>query len=381
MLKDKKFLYAIATLIGTIVGVGMFGIPYVVAKSGFLIGLGYLIILGSIILIIHLLYGEVTLRTPGKHRFPGYVQEYLGRKGKSIVTFTSIFGLTGALLAYIIIGGEFLWGLLSPAFGGNVIFYSLAFFIFGALCTYFGIRSIGKSELIMVCFLIFVILILFVGTFSSVKIDNLNTLDLKFMFLPYGVILFALLGASIIPEVREVLQGSEKKLKKVIFWGAFIPVIIYILFTFLVVGVTGESTSSEALIGLKNILGDKLVSLGLVFGFLAVATSFLTLGLTLKKIYWYDFKINKNISWALASFIPLIFFLAGVNNFIAIIGLTGAVLGGIDGIILILIHRKARVLGKRKPEYSIKLSSWIGYLLILMFSLGIAYQIFYFIKK
>ncbi len=381
MFKDKKFFYAIATLIGTIVGVGMFGIPYVVAKSGFLVGLSYLVILGSIVLIIHLLYGEITLRTPGKHRFPGYVQEYLGRKGKSIVTFTSIFGLTGALLAYIIIGGEFLWGLLSPAFGGNVIFYSLAFFIFGALCTYFGIRSIGKSELIMVCFLIFVILILFVGTFSSVKIDNLNTLDLKFMFLPYGVILFALLGASIIPEVREVLQGSEKKLKKVIFWGAFIPVIIYILFTFLVVGVTGKNTSSEALIGLKNILGDKLFSLGLVFGFLAVATSFLTLGLTLKKIYWYDFKINKNISWALASFIPLIFFLAGVNNFIAIIGLTGAVLGGIDGIILILIHRKARSLGKRKPEYSIKLPFWIGYLLILMFSLGIAYQIFYFIKR
>ncbi|GAI50342.1 unnamed protein product, partial [marine sediment metagenome] len=26
MLKDKKFLYAIATLVGTIVGVGMFGI-------------------------------------------------------------------------------------------------------------------------------------------------------------------------------------------------------------------------------------------------------------------------------------------------------------------------------------------------------------------
>jgi len=381
MFKDKKFLYAIATLIGTIVGVGMFGIPYVIAKSGFLIGLGYLIILGSIVLIIHLLYGEVTLRTLGKHRFPGYVQEYLGRKGKNIVAFTSIFGLTGALLAYIIIGGEFLWGLLSPAFGGNVIFYSLAFFIFGALCTYFGIRSIGKSELIMVCFLIFVILILFVGTFSSVKIDNLATLDLKFMFLPYGVILFSLLGASIIPEVREVLQGSERKLKKVIFWGAFIPVIIYILFTFLVVGVTGGNTSSEALIGLKNILGDKLVSLGLVFGFLAVATSFLTLGLTLKKIYWYDFKINKNISWALASFIPLILFLAGVNNFIAIIGLTGAVLGGIDGIILILIHRKARALGKRKPEYSIKLPFWIGYLLILMFTLGIAYQIFYFIKK
>jgi len=35
---NKNFLYASATLIGTIVGAGMFGLPYVVARSGFLIG-------------------------------------------------------------------------------------------------------------------------------------------------------------------------------------------------------------------------------------------------------------------------------------------------------------------------------------------------------
>jgi amino acid permease len=32
---NKRFYEATATLIGTVVGVGIFGVPYVVAKSGF----------------------------------------------------------------------------------------------------------------------------------------------------------------------------------------------------------------------------------------------------------------------------------------------------------------------------------------------------------
>ena len=38
----KSFFSAIATLIGTTVGVGIFSIPYTVARSGFLIGLTYI---------------------------------------------------------------------------------------------------------------------------------------------------------------------------------------------------------------------------------------------------------------------------------------------------------------------------------------------------
>ena len=65
---SKNFCGATATLIGTIVGVGIFGVPYVVAKSGFLLGLLFLFGLGGVALLLHLFYGEIVLRTPGGSR-------------------------------------------------------------------------------------------------------------------------------------------------------------------------------------------------------------------------------------------------------------------------------------------------------------------------
>ena len=61
----KEFLRATAVLVGTTIGAGMFGIPYVVSKIGFLPGLAYILVLGALTLFLNLIYGEVILRTPG----------------------------------------------------------------------------------------------------------------------------------------------------------------------------------------------------------------------------------------------------------------------------------------------------------------------------
>ena len=80
-LKTKTFIAGLAILIGTAIGAGILGIPYVVAKSGFLIGLGYIILLGLIILLVNLYLGEIILRTKGKHQLGGYAKKYLGKTG------------------------------------------------------------------------------------------------------------------------------------------------------------------------------------------------------------------------------------------------------------------------------------------------------------
>ena len=58
-----KLLIAITTLVGTIVGAGMLGIPYVVAKAGFLYGSLIIILIGLAFLFLNLFTGEVVLRT------------------------------------------------------------------------------------------------------------------------------------------------------------------------------------------------------------------------------------------------------------------------------------------------------------------------------
>ena len=126
----KRFYHAIAMMIGMIVGVGIFGVPYAVEKVGFALGIFYIFVLGMMLLLIHLLYSEIVLRTDGVHRLVGYAEIYLGKKGKIVTAASQILSFYGALVAYIIIGGQFLHMVLSPIFGGTVLVYQIGFFYF-----------------------------------------------------------------------------------------------------------------------------------------------------------------------------------------------------------------------------------------------------------
>lgn len=370
---NKNFYYATATLIGTIVGVGIFGVPYVVAKAGFFLGLLFLFVLGGVALLLHLLYGEIVLRTPGKHRYVGYAEIYLGQWGKRLIAFASIFIFYGALLAYIIVGGKF----VQTIFGGTDFIGSLIFFIICSLAIFFGLQVITKMEVLMTLFLIAVVILIFVKGWPMIKLDNLSTWDWQYFFLPYGVILWAVAGSAAIPEMKEIFKRNYQSFKKAIIWGTLLPVFLYLIFILTVVGVTGQQTSPEAIQGLVKALENYTIIFGAIFGLLAVATSFLVVGLSLKKTFWYDYKINKYLAWVLTCSIPLIAYLCHLRDFITVIGFLGATLGGLQMVLVILIYQKAKKTGQRQPEYSLKLPLIIIYGLILILGLGTIYQIIY----
>jgi len=149
------------------------------------------------------------------------------------------------------------------------------------------------------------------------------------------------------------------------------------MFAFVVCGVAGQKTSEEAIIGLSNFLGQRIFILGAILGILTMSTSFLTLGLALKEIFIYDYKINDITAWILACFVPFILFLLGLTSFIKVISMVGTITGGLNGIIILLMYLKACERGEQKPAFSINLPRPIIYILCLIFGLGILYQIYY----
>lgn len=377
---NKNSFYAAAVLIGTIVGAGIFGIPYATAQSGFLIGAVFLLVLTAISLVIHLIHGEIVARTEEKHRLVGYAKYYLGKWGEIITTISTLFGLYGALLVYIIISGEFLYTIFSSWLGGSVFIYSLIFFGVGALAIFRGLALIERLELVMSLFLILIVFLIFFAGLPHLDVSNLQTINFKKFFLPYGIILWAMGGWTAIPEIKEVLGKNSSGFKKIIIWGTIIPAILYLIFMFSVVGITGINTTPESIHGLAGFLGKGMIFLGAIFGTLACLTSFFTIGLNLKKTFSYDYKINRFVSWALVCSIPLIGFLFGLREFIPIIGVLGVILGAITGWVTILIYKKAKKLGNREPEYSLKIPGFVLYGLIGIFVLGLIYQIIYFVK-
>jgi len=376
---DRTTIYATATLVGTIVGAGMFGIPYVVAQSGFLIGAVFLFILTLVSILLHLAYGEIAYKTPGKHRLVGYAEHYLGKYGKVIVTISLLIGFFGSLLVYIIISGEFLSELFSPLFGGSSFVYSLIFFAIGSLGVLKGLKLIEQLELVIGLLLCGIVLLIFFSGIFHLDVSNLKSINLKQFFLPYGVILWALAGGAAVPELKEVVKGNGKSYKKAIVLGTLIPAVLYFLFMFVVVGVSGERTSPEAIQGLMGILGREITYIGAAFGALASITSFFVIGLALKKVFWYDYRINKNLSWFLVCFIPLLGFLLGLREFIPIIGFLGVFLGAIESVSIILIYKKVSRIKKADLDYNLKLPKIVIFSLIVLFILGFIYQIIYYV--
>ena len=282
----KKYFLALATFSGTIIGVGLFGLPYVTLKAGVVPVLFYFALITVVMIISHLIFGEICLRTLEQRRLPGYTEIYLGKKYKIIPAISNSIGLFGANLAYIIIGGGFLGNLLLPVFGGNELIYLLIFFTTGSFIIYLGSKAIARSELLSLIIFLVIFLFIFIKGSSFIEIDNfrLFTADFKSILLPYGVILFSLSGMSIVPEAREILGKNGKLLKSLLITGTLLPAIVYLFFIVLILGTSGILTTEDALSGLQPILGPNILIVGFLFGIITTFTSYISIGLTLKNI-------------------------------------------------------------------------------------------------
>jgi len=367
-----RFIKALAIFLGTIIGVGIFGLPFVAYKAGFFIVTLYFILMVSIVIWINLIYAEVVLASKKVRRFPGYVGEYLGEKWKKISFIVIAVGLIGALLAYLIIGGEFLSSFLSPYLGGTPLLYTLLFFILGAYLISKGVKSISGVEIFLLFALLIILAAFFIKTIPFIDFNKFDDIHLDSLFFPHGVVLFSLWGTALIPEMKEIVNGSRPVLRKVIISGLIITSLIYLLFIFIVLGASKPIVSEEAISGLSRAIGGDIIKLGFIFGVITCFTSFIALGLTFKKILWHDFGFSEHIAWALACFLPLGLFLLGLREFIKIISFTGSIALGIEGMIIVLLYQKFL-----KKKFARSLNP-VFYFLIGVFILGVALEFFYF---
>jgi amino acid permease len=366
-LKDNwKILFnAFSLLANTIIGVGFFALPYITLQTGFKIILLYFLILTTLIIIVHEIFGQISLKTPDYKRFPGFVEYHLGKKIGKISVLTTIFSLLGSILVYLIVGGEFLGDLLFK--NSNFLLPSILYWLIGTIIIFLDIQIVSKVSSWSLLFLLAILFSIFLKGKTFFNLNNIplnpKILNFKTLFLPYGPILFSLWGASIIPEIEEMILEKKYLLSKIIKSAILFSSLCYLFFIIIVLGITGKNTTPSALTGLKTFLGDKFSVLVFLFGLITTFTSYISLGLTLKKILIYDLKVKKVLSIFIIAFVPLILFLFGIKNFIAIISFLGAIILGIDGILILLIYKK---LDAKKSKISLGL--------ILIFILGIIYE-------
>ena len=235
---------------------------------------------------------------------------------------------------------------------------------------YIGLRALKKYEKIAMIIILSFVCLIFVFFVRNINIDNLSYINSGNLFLPFGVVLFSYLAFSAMPEVRRVLSKQENLMKKTVFLGVLIPFLFYLIFAFVVVGNFGLQDPEIATLALGRFFS--------LLGVFTMFTAFFTLTLSIRDMFRFDFGFGRFKGWLLAVFIPLIIFLViyffNLVSFVQIISISGVISGGLTGILIILMARKAKKIGKRKPEYNIKLPLILAILLILFFIAGLIFQ-------
>lgn len=368
--EDSKtaFISATAIIAGTTIGAGYLGLPYVISKPGLLIGLSYILFLGLVTLFFKLSLGELVLRTKTKHQLVGYAEKYLGKPGKFLMSISMIFGIYSALIAYIIAEGESLSYILFGNFNYFLIF-SFIFWIILAVVSFIGTEALKRFDKMGLLIVGLLIILLLIFSIKSIDISNLSHISLNAndLFLPIGVILFSFIGFSSIPEASKVLYHNRKELKKAIIIGMSIPIILYIIFTFVILGIFGSEVSEIA-----------TLSLARIFSLIAIITIFnssFSQTISIRDMFRYDFGISRFFSWCLACFIPIVVFIIllkfSLASFIALLSFSGIISAGLAIILIFFMKEKAQIFGDRKPEYVIKSSRLLFYIVLAILLFGI----------
>ena len=373
--KTKRYFQAIAVMVGYIVGVGMFGLPYLTVRAGWLAFIILLAVLGSAQYLIHLVYANMIVINRSFHRLPGYVEKYLGAKGKWAVFAAKLLGNYGALLAYIIISSIFLRQLLNPFLGENLILYASIVVAIAAIVVFKGIRAISKVELYMSALLFFVIGVMVYKGWSTIEAKNYMAIDWSNTLLPYGAMLMALDGNGSLPIVGRLIKKDTVLFKSVIKTSMILSSLTLILFVFVIVGISGANTTPDALVGVQKILANGVITLVLIFGLFSIMTSIIGVAESLKETFWWDFKVNKTLAWALAIFVPYILYLAGITDLIGVISFIGAVGGGFCAIVMLIVFLKIKKKKSKLPMFTRKPPNALVYLLIGLFVVGMIYEI------
>jgi len=360
---------AIAVLTGTIVGSGILAIPYVAAKAGLWTGIFMIVALGIMMLMVNLMLGEVMLKSRKAHQLTGYAERYFGRRGKLLMAISVFVGIFGALSAQIIGEGEAIKAVL----GGNAMLWAVVFYAIMSFLICQSMKIFEKAEvslgIVKLSLFAVILAILFFSPDFSIKHQTFQPAQIM---LPFGVVLFALLGTAAIPEVRRELDHKTKKILFVLIAGSIIPMILYILFTLAVVGVTKSATTDVATVGLANIFGASGILMNL-FAVLTMSTAYLGLSFAVKNMLKVDYKLKEDTAILITILTPALI-LTVSKSFIKLIGIAGAIGGGIAGILIILMHDKT---DDRQPEYHMRIPGFVKYIFIGVFIVGAIASLFY----
>jgi tyrosine-specific transport protein len=289
-----KALGAKLLIAGCCVGAGMLGIPVMTGAVGFIpasllfvIAWGYMAITGLILLELVLSFkgAPVNLIT--------MAQKSIGTKGKILTFGLFVFLFYAIMVAYFIAGSRLIQDGLQLLFG-----LTLSFSVAGSLMAVIlfativrGVRSVDLfNRAIMIGLIITYAGLIFFGM-PHVEMAHLETMDFKGSLVAIPIMILSFGYHNLVPSLSTYLEGNKRLLVRSIVYGSLIPLVIYLFWEFVILGIVSSSEVplwaqakdqgeivTEVLA--KACRSEFVVHIARTFAFFAIATSLLPVALS-----------------------------------------------------------------------------------------------------
>ncbi|CAH8207267.1 aromatic amino acid transporter [Vibrio aestuarianus] len=333
---QSKIFGSTLIIAGTTIGAGMLALPLASAGIGFTTSLFIMISLWGLMAFTALLMVEIHQYADKDATLHSLAKQILGEKGKWVASFAMLFLFYSLCAAYIAGGGaQFTHRLTDLA--GLDISNSLGTLIFTLVVAV--IVTVGTSTVDKVNRLLFagkMIAMIAVLTFLA---PNVSQSYLLSMPLGQGLVVAAIpvIFTSFgfhgsIPAIVKYLDGDTPSLRKAILCGSAIPLVIYIFWQLVTLGVVSqpELVENSGLSALIVTLGQTVHQSNLsstigIFADLALLTSFLGVSLGLFEFMGDTIKkkkigANRTVAAIITFVPPLVFALFYPQGFIMALG-------------------------------------------------------------
>ncbi|EOU2461792.1 aromatic amino acid transport family protein [Vibrio navarrensis] len=395
-MRSSKIFGSTLIIAGTTIGAGMLALPLASAGIGFSISLMIMVSLWALMSFTALLMVEVHQEAHSNATLHTLAKQILGPKGKLLASFSMLFLFYALCAAYIAGGGAQFATRVTQWFGVQVD-GALATTLFTLLVA--TIVTIGTSTVDKVNRVLFTLKIVAMIAVLFFLAPNVSQAYLLSMPLEQGLVvasipvIFTSFGFhGSIPAIVRYLDGDTGSLRKAILFGSLIPLVIYIFWQIVTLGVVKQDDllANSALSGLIAQLAitvhqSQLGTLVGVFADLALLTSFLgvSLGLfeflgdTLKK---QQGNSNRVIAAVVTFTPPLGFALFYPQGFITALGYAAIALTILAIFLPVAMVNKVR---KQNPQrayrvaggqVSLLLTSGVGVLIVtaqILISIGL----------
>jgi amino acid permease len=348
---DKAQRFRIAGLVAAAtVGDGIFALPYVFAQAGWLLCLCYMAALAGLVVLAHTVYLETLEKVGEKERLLGLAKIYFGDGGFWAGFFAIVAGLLLTLLAYLLLGAQFIH-LALPAVPALYAF--IAFWVFISVPLFLDNRRAADLEFIGIIATTAIVLLIFITAIPHVVFAGVPAISLKNIFLPFGVILFALAGWT---SIEPVYEARKKGMTAVasrpwssLALGTGIAAALFVMFASGILG-SGVSITPDTASGLALWPFWKKELLA-IMGLIAVATVYIPISREIRNSLEKDLRWNAFASRGTILLLPPLLIVLGLNSFLTVVGLVGGLFLSMQYLLIVSVGRRALTLGPAKKFF------------------------------